>query len=213
MIVASAAVLHLFFVTSGDDSSGVSIFNAGNARLSALKSKVAECLEVYRSDVSDAARMEQLVDLGMIAVGRIHSFPTEQSGWGRGGIIQLIDSIAGAASDWSVISNEEETQRILQRAFSYIRSDETGAAGTGAAFSMMNFFEAVDIWWKEVVKHWNTAQLASWIQKHNWNDIDDLWLGGYNEVSDLLGSQNKATFLRFVLMNFAKLTQISFVVM
>lgn len=219
-IATSAASIHLFFLSAVDPGSGssLSILNKGNARLSALKSKVVECTELYQSGPDNAARMERVVDLGIAAVTCTNL--NEERHW-EGEGLKLRDSRAGTASKWSVISNEEKTQETLQEAYKYISGGDR-AADAGAAFSMSNYFDAVIQWWKGVVS-WDAAAIAHWIKGQDWSVVVDVWMGddtsGHNNVSDLVDArlasthedeeEKKGFLLRFVLMNFARLTKIA----
>lgn len=219
-IVTSAASLHLFFLSALDPGSGssISILNKGNARLSALRSKVVECTKLYQSGPDIAARMERVVDLGITAVTCTNL--NEERHW-EGEGLKLRDSRAGTASKWSVISNEEKTHETLLEAYKCISGGDK-AADAGAAFSMSNYFDAVIQWWKDVVS-WDAATIAHWIKGQDWSVVVDVWMGddtsGHNNVSDLVDArlasthedeeEKKGFLLRFVLMNFARLTKIA----
>ena len=215
-IVTSAASLHLFFLSELDPGSGssISILNKGNARLSALRSKVVECTKLYQSG-PDAARMERVVDLGITAV---KTNLNEERHW-EGEGLKLRDSRAGTASKWSVISNEEKTRETLLEAYKRISGGDK-AADAGAAFSMSKYFDAVIQWWEDVVS-WDAATIAQWIKEQDWSVVVDVWMGddtsGHNNVSALVDArlastheeEKKGFLLRFVLMNFARLTKIA----
>lgn len=202
----NGAALQLLLLKSVSDA-GVSLLNKGNARTSALATKVDKCTKALL-DKNQARRVSRSIEIGTVAI----SF-TAKEGECFGGVgSRLLESTSGLPSNCFVVDSYEDTQKILHEAFRCV-----GIGNNPDDLSMEKFFNAALNWWGTVTSSWGVGQLVEWIQTYSKKDNSELWIpGDYDSVDALIEDQtrnpNKACLIHFILINFARITRVACIV-
>jgi len=202
-------VLSLFSLTDFKYGSTV-LHNAGNGRFDALTEKVVQCRQSIKT--GNTLKILKGIDVALIFA----EYSTDDLPNGT----RLSRTSDGSQSNWQAIDcSQEERDRRVKAAYERLGLDRDNDNNPDLSFQ--TFVSEVESWWGKFVSL-PIQEQKEWIKQRDWTQIKDLWLGFsghgrkcYISVQDILnaeGEHAKDLILRFVLINFARLSTIVLIV-
>ena len=190
--VAELHLLTLLWIENGTTS----FHNQGNARQTALRPKIDKCKDFIKC--KNLHYVSKAIVAGLVSV--------EYSEQDIPGACRLWKTDNGGQSNWQATDcNEEKVIAAYTRLGFEIPLDQHNDPDC----SLDTFVSCVQTWWNKFMEM-EVEEQKVWINERDWTDVEDLWLGGYKRVEDLLASGNSGDlFLRFVLLNFSRISRIA----
>lgn len=190
--VAELHLLTLVWVENGTTS----FHNEGNARQTALRPKIDKCKDFIKC--KNLHYVSKAIVAGLVSV--------EYSEQDIPGACRLWKTDNGDQSNWQATDCDE--QKVMA-AYTRLGFETPIDQHSRPDYSLATFVSSVQDWWNQFM-NMDVEEQKRWIGARNWEDVEDIWLGGYERVEDLLASGNSGDlFLRFVLFNFSRISRIA----
>lgn len=190
--VAELHLLTLVWVENGTTS----FHNEGNARQTALRPKIDKCKDFIKC--KNLHYVSKAIVAGLVSV--------EYSEQDIPGACRLWKTDNGDQSNWQATDCDE--QKVMA-AYTRLGFETPIDQHSRPDYSLATFVSSVQDWWNQFM-NMDVEEQKRWIGARKWEDVEDIWLGGYELVEDLLASGNSGDlFLRFVLFNFSRISRIA----